>query len=167
MFTGGEAWRRVRDPAGNVGWVLGSLLAPQSPSPTASVTRVSTSLSTPTATRIATPTTVVPTPTVRGAGYGLNLLSADGYRQGGLIVVEGRVSNVGDADLRSLWAAVDLYDANEALVKSQAAPLSRETLSPGQVSAFKVAAVDDPAVVFYTVGFRDLRGTAVPSGDQR
>ncbi|MHB1132152.1 MAG: FxLYD domain-containing protein [Chloroflexota bacterium] len=157
----GELWLGVRDSAGNEGWMLASLLAP---APAATPAAVA---ATPTA--MPAPTVPAPSPTPRAAfsGRGLELLAAEGYRQGGLIVVEGRVANVGDAEGSSLWATVDLFDAAGVWVKSQAAPLLRQTLSPSQTSTFKVTAVDDVAVVFYTVAFRDLRGAALPLLDPR
>ncbi len=150
--VGPQVWKNVRDPAGNVGWIAADLLAV---SPRATAQAVATGSAGPTAAPTPSPAAVaepLPPP------CDLELLAVDSYRQGGLVVVEGRISNVGRRALSLVWAVAQWYDRQWQPVKSFSAPIRQDPLLPAQSSPFRVVATDHPDIAYYTIDFREAEG---------
>lgn len=117
----GTAWKNVRAPDGNVGWVPEQyLVVPPTPTPTP-VPTVGPS----------------PTPTIDRSQYKLELVSARGYAQYGFAIVEGQVKNISSSKLSNVEVVVEWRTATGEFVKSDEALIEYNPILSGQTSPFK------------------------------
>lgn len=158
----GVAWRNVRDPAGNTGWIQERYLVPTG-SPGTSAPAAA--FATPSAK--ATPAPPTSTATAVPAESQLELLQAKLTRGYGFVMVEGQVKNAGGAALGNVVAVVSLLNAQGEPLQAEEQFVQSNPLPPGQTSPFKAVIITSAEANNYSVSFRQLSGGTIPTVDLR
>ena len=79
-------------------------------------------------------------------------------RRVGYVTVAGSVTNRTAATLDRVEAVVELLDRERHALRSESSMIARNSIAPGQISAFQVEMADDPRAVAYRFHFKKLYG---------
>lgn len=95
----------------------------------------------------------------------LALLSNNGVRQSGYLIINGEVQNMSGEKITHLMAVVTHYTNKDSIISSEDAVVEYDPLLPGQKTPFKVMTRSNPEMKKYAVSFKTMFGGEIPYDD--
>ena len=114
-------------------------------------------------------TSPTPAPPAAPPADVIALISARGYESesGSYWYVEGQVKNLSGESLKNVQAVATWYTKDGTFVSSDNALIEYNPILPGQTSPFKTITRGNPAMSRYSVSFKSLFGSELPTRDDR